>query len=86
MSDKEISTGQSESTVHKQVVDKVRKTACNVPSSYVKTTAILTTFFQILDSILELLQTDDVQTLIDRCESLMANNEINLFSNDQLML
>ena len=83
--DKVISTDKLESTVHKKIVD-MHPITNPAQSSYVKSTSVLTLFFQVVDSIGELLQFDDLQILIDHCRYLMASNEHNLFSNDQIQM
>ena len=85
MSDEVISADEVESTAHKEMVD-VCKTVCNVQSSYIKTASVLTSFFQVVDLIGELLQYYDVEILVNHCKCLMANNKhnINLLSNDQI--
>ena len=85
--DKVASTGKLESTVHKMVdMHPITQASDSYQSSYVKSTSVLTLFFQLVNSIGELLQFYDVQILIDHCGCLMASNEhnINLFSNDQM--
>ena len=85
--DKVTSTGKLESTVYKMVdMHPITKASDSYRSSYVRSTSILTLFFQLVDSIVELLQFYDVQILTDHCGCLMASNEhnINLFSNDQI--
>ena len=78
MSDSSITSG-------KEMVD-VTETVCNVQSSYIKTTSVLTTFFQVIDLIGKLLQIYHIQMLTNQCKYLMASNEhdINLFTNDQI--
>ena len=87
--DKVTSTGKLESTVHKEMLDNMHPTtnaAGTLHISYVKSTSVLTLFFQLVDSIGELLQFYDAQILIDQCRHLMASNEHNLISNDQIQL
>ena len=83
-----MSTGKLESTVHREMLDMHPTTnaAGTLHISYVKSTSVLTLFFQVVDSIGELLQFYDGQILIDRCRHLMASNEHNLISNDQMQL
>ena len=87
--DKVMSMGKLESTVHKEMLDNMHSTTNAVSTlhiSYVKSTSVLTLFFQVVDSIGELLQLYDGQILIDQCRHLMASNEHNLISNDQMQL
>ena len=86
--DKVMSTGKLESTIHKKTFDMHPMTneAGTLHISYVKSTSVLTSFFQVVDSIGELLQFYDVQILIDQCRHLMASNEHNLISNTQMQL
>ena len=80
--DEVISTDKA---VHEETITKA---ACGIQSSYVKSTSILTSFFQVLDSIGEVLlqQSYHVQILTDQCKYLMASGKhnINLFSDDQI--
>ena len=82
--------GKLESTVHKKMSDMhvhpITNVAGTLHISYVESTSVLTLFFQVVDSIGELLQFHDAQILIDQCKHLMASNEHNLISNDQMQL
>jgi len=82
MPDKVVSAGEMMPVIHESAI----KTAYDVKSSYVKTVSILTSFFQVLDSIAELLQFYHIQMLLDNCRDLMASNKhnIGLFCNSQM--
>ena len=82
--DKVMSTGKLESTVHKKMLDMHPIT--NGAGTLHKSTSLLTLFFQVVDSIGELLQFHDVQILIDQCRQLMASNKHNLISDNQMQL
>ena len=82
--DKVISTDKLES-VHKIMLD-IHPITNAAQSSYIKLTSVLTLFFQVVDSVGKLLQFDDLPILIDHCRYLMASNEHNLFSNDQIQM
>ena len=86
--DKVMSTVKLESTVHKKMLGMhpITNAAGTLHISYVKSTSVLTFFFQVVDSIVELLQFYDVQILIDQCRHLMASNEYSLISNEQIQL
>ena len=58
----------------------------SVQSSYIKTASVLTSFFQVVDLIGELLQKHHVQMVTNQCKHLMASNKhnINLFTDDQI--
>ena len=83
--DKVISAVELESSVHEEMLE-VPETVCNVQSIYIKAASVVTSFFQVVDLIKQLLQFCHVQIFIDHCRYLMASNEhnIKLFSNDQI--
>ena len=83
MDDEIISTDKLELVVHEETITKA---TCDIQSFYVKSSSVLTSFFQVLDSIGEVLESYHVEILIDQCKYLMASSKhnINLFSNDQI--
>ena len=55
-------------------------------SSYLKSSSILTVYFQVFDSVVQLLSSCDVKVLLCICENLMASNKhgVKLLSDKQL--
>ena len=58
----------------------------NVHCLYIDPSSVLTVFFQVCDSVIELLASYHVETLVDVCENLMANNKgfIEFFADHQM--
>ena len=67
-------------------IEEMPTTFTSIQSSYIKTASVITSFFQVVDLIEELLQLCHVSIFMDHCKRLMASNEhkINLFTNDQI--
>ena len=66
--------------------EEMPTTFTSIQSSYIKTASVITSFFQVVDLIEELLQLCHVSIFTDHCKRLMASNKhsINLFTNDQI--
>ena len=62
------------------------KAIINVQFSYVDASSVLTVFFQVSDSVVELLRSCHIGVLVDVCDTLMASNKhaIKLFSDNQM--
>ena len=58
--------------------------AFGIRSSYIKASSVLTVFFQVSDSVIELLACCHVKVLLDVCENLLASDKhvINFFSDN----
>ena len=74
------SQSEEEENVH------VAKVIFDINFSYIDPSSLLTVFFQVCDSVIELLASCHVEVLVDVCENLMASNKCpnKFFSDNQI--
>ena len=80
-------TSYDDDGVHAKVKeDRVIIENFNAEFSYIDPSSVLTVFFQVSDSVVELLTSRHVKVLVDVCENLMASDKyvIKLFSDYQM--